>query len=137
MKKAFLFFLLVSFCGLALASPFAMAFAGERGDCIAAAVQGGTCPVANNVLGVISFHLDAAKYFSSATVSAVGDLVFAAAALILFFLSILSADRRKGAKNGGGLRRLFWHARKNILSAFTGKIHFAQSLLEHSPVAAV
>lgn len=74
--RFFLFTLLfISFLGIGI---FGFSVMGEgHMDCIATAVQGKMCPEASGSLGFINFHLNAAKFFSTAVLGQSFVAVFA------------------------------------------------------------
>ena len=66
MKSKFAFFIILSFASISVFGFLAMGHEAGH-NCLAAAVQGMDCPE-GGLLSVISFHLDAYRNFSLATI---------------------------------------------------------------------
>ena len=84
--KYFIVFLLISFVGLAVFGAFGLHLGMQNhdGGCIAADVKGVDCPKQNSLLAYITFHLDAYKDFSLASLSNIISVLLLALALVIF-----------------------------------------------------
>ena len=98
--------LLASFIGIAVFGAFGMrALAHDHSDgCIAATVQGAACPKKESSFSYLAFHLDALRFFSSATPSEHLSISFA-----LLLLSIVAIGIGAYRNSGGPLATEFAH----------------------------
>lgn len=95
MRKGIVAIVLVSFVTVSLFGLFAMAT--MHGNCIAETVNGGLCPLANPLAGIV-FHLDAFKVFSNAVFSSSIALLLVLLVLAFHFLYLRNEHSYQGAR---------------------------------------
>ncbi|OGI91922.1 hypothetical protein A2933_01565 [Candidatus Nomurabacteria bacterium RIFCSPLOWO2_01_FULL_46_18] len=84
--KYFIVFLLIAFAGLAVFGAFGLHLGTQNheGGCIAANAKGIDCPKQNSLLAYITFHIDAYKDFSLASLSNIISVLLLALTLVIF-----------------------------------------------------